>query len=60
MDQSYFAFGAGAQYDLTPKLSVLSNFTVAQVGASDTLTNKANLRFHSLQASGQKYMSSIY
>lgn len=34
-DQSYFAFGAGAQYDITRNVSVLSNIMIMKIGASD-------------------------
>jgi len=43
LDESYGAFGAGVQYDLTHNLSVLGNFTYAHVGASD-LYNKPSLQ----------------
>ncbi|MBS1915503.1 MAG: outer membrane beta-barrel protein [Bacteroidetes bacterium] len=42
LDQSYGAFGAGVQYDLTNHFSLLSNFTYAHVGAADKY-NKADL-----------------
>ena len=54
MDQSYFAFSAGAQYDLTPKISVLSNLTLAQVGASDVY-NKPSLQFRNLSFRSKVY-----
>jgi opacity protein-like surface antigen len=47
LDQSYASFALGAQYDLTPKLSVISNFSYAHVGASD-IYNKASLQFRNL------------
>jgi opacity protein-like surface antigen len=47
LDQSYGAFGAGLQYDLTRHISVLTNFTFAHVGASDAY-NKPDLRFRNL------------
>jgi len=47
LDQSYASFGAGAQYDLTPKFSLLSNFTYGQVGASDVY-NKPSLQARNL------------
>ncbi len=47
LDQSYAAFGAGAQYDLTHHLSVLSNISLMKVGAADKF-NKPNLRFRNL------------
>jgi hypothetical protein len=34
-DQSFFAFGAGAQYDITRNFSAISNIMVMKVGASD-------------------------
>lgn len=34
-DQSFFAFGAGAQYDITRNFSVVSNIMVMKIGASD-------------------------
>jgi hypothetical protein len=43
LDQSYAAFSAGAQYDLTTTFSVLSNLTYAHVGASDAY-NKPSLQ----------------
>ena len=54
MHQSYFAFSAGAQYDLTPKISVLSNLTLAQVGASDVY-NKPSLQFRNLSFRSKVY-----
>ena len=47
LDQSYASFGGGAQYDLTPKFSLLSNFTYGQVGASDVY-NKPSLQARNL------------
>jgi len=38
-DQSYFAFGAGAQYDITRNLSAISNISWMKVGASDQFNN---------------------
>jgi opacity protein-like surface antigen len=46
-DQSNFAFGAGAQYDITPKLSVNSMISYMKIGASDQF-NKPDLRFRNL------------
>jgi|SRR5664279_513358 len=34
-DQSYFAFGAGAQYDITRNFSAISNIMVMHIGAAD-------------------------
>jgi hypothetical protein len=34
-DQSFFAFGAGAHYDITRNFSLLSNIMVMKIGASD-------------------------
>ncbi|HVY75976.1 MAG TPA: DUF6089 family protein [Puia sp.] len=47
LDQSNFAFGVGAQYDLTPKLAVSSMFSLMKVGASDKY-NKPDLQFRNL------------
>lgn len=41
-DQSFFAFGAGAQYDITRNFSAISNIYIMKVGASDQYNN-ANL-----------------
>ena len=38
-DQSYFAFGAGAQYDITRNFSAISNISFMKVGASDQYNN---------------------
>lgn len=38
-DQSYFAFGGGAQYDITPNLAAISNIYFMKVGASDQYNN---------------------
>ncbi len=46
-DQSYFAFGAGAQYDITRNFSVLSNIMIMKIGASDQY-NKSDLVFRNL------------
>jgi hypothetical protein len=46
-DQSYFAFGAGAQYDITPKFAAISNISFMKVGASDQYNN-ADLVFRNL------------
>jgi hypothetical protein len=42
LDQSYGAFGIGAQYDLTSHFSVLSGFNLGKVGAADKF-NKIDL-----------------
>jgi hypothetical protein len=47
LDQSYGAIGAGIQYDLTPQLALLGNFTWARVGASDVY-NKPTLQARNL------------
>jgi hypothetical protein len=41
-DQSYFAFGAGVQYDVTRNFSVISNIMILKIGASDQF-NKPDL-----------------
>jgi hypothetical protein len=46
-DQSYFAFGAGAQYDITRNFSAISNISFMKIGASDQYNN-ANLVFRNL------------
>jgi hypothetical protein len=46
-DQSFFAFGAGAQYDITRNFSAISNISIMKVGASDQYNN-ANLVFRNL------------
>jgi opacity protein-like surface antigen len=46
-DQSYFAYGVGAQYDITRNLSVSSNINFLKVGASDQY-NKPELVFRNL------------
>ncbi len=46
-DQSYFAFGAGAQYDITRNFSVISNIMVMKIGASDQF-NAPDLVFRNL------------
>jgi hypothetical protein len=43
LDESYGAFGAGLQYDLTRNFSVLWDFTLGKVGASDAY-NKPDLK----------------
>ena len=43
LDQSYAAFGAGAQYDLTEHLSLLAGFNIGHVGAADKF-NKPDLQ----------------
>jgi hypothetical protein len=52
LDESYGAFGAGLQYDLTRHLSVLGNLSVAKVGASDAL-NKPSLQPRNLSFQSQ-------
>jgi len=47
LDQSYAAFGAGAQYDLTNHISVLTNFSLMKVGAADKY-NKPDLQARNL------------
>jgi opacity protein-like surface antigen len=47
LDQSNFAFGAGAQYDITRNLSVRSMISLMKVGASDQF-NRPNLQFRNL------------
>jgi hypothetical protein len=47
LEQSYGAFGAGLQYDLTDHISVLTNFTLAHVAAADAY-NKPSLHFRNL------------
>ncbi len=42
LDQSYGAFGIGAQYDLTNHFSILSGFNLGKVGAADKF-NKPDL-----------------
>jgi opacity protein-like surface antigen len=46
-DQSFFAFGAGAQYDITRNFSLNSNISLMQVGAADRF-NKPSLQFRNL------------
>src|SRR5665213_577653 len=46
-DQSFFAFGAGAQYDITRNFSLTSNISLMQVGAADKY-NRSNLQFRNL------------
>ena len=46
-DQSYFAFGAGAQYDITKNFSVISNIMFMKIGASDQF-NAPDLVFRNL------------
>jgi opacity protein-like surface antigen len=46
-DQSAFAFGFGAQYDITRNFSAISNISFMKVGASDQY-NSANLVFRNL------------
>jgi Domain of unknown function (DUF6089) len=52
LDQSYVAFGAGGQYDLTRHLSVLANLSVGKVGASD-IYNKPSLQARNLSFQSQ-------
>jgi hypothetical protein len=52
LDESYGAFGAGLQYDLTRHFSVLGNLSVAKVGASDAL-NKPSLQPRNLSFQSQ-------
>jgi hypothetical protein len=46
-DQSFFAFGAGVQYDITRNFSAISNISFMKVGASDQY-NKPDLVFRNL------------
>ena len=46
-DQSFFAFGVGAQYDITRNFSVTSNINIMKVGAADQYNNP-NLVFRNL------------
>jgi hypothetical protein len=50
-DQSFFAFGAGAQYDITRNFSAISNIMVMKIGASDQFNSPdlvaRNLSFQS-------------
>jgi Domain of unknown function (DUF6089) len=46
-DQSNFAFGAGAQYDITRNFSVISNINFMKLSASDQF-NKPDLVFRNL------------
>jgi hypothetical protein len=50
-DQSFFAFGIGAQYDITRNFSATSNISIMKVGASDQYNNPdlifRNLSFQS-------------
>ncbi len=46
-DQSNFAFGAGAQYDITRNFSAISNISFMKVSASDQFNN-ADLVFRNL------------
>jgi hypothetical protein len=50
-DQSFFAFGVGAQYDITRNFSATSNISIMKVGASDQYNNPdlvfRNLSFQS-------------
>jgi hypothetical protein len=38
-NQSFFAFGAGLQYDITRNFSAISNISFMKVGASDQFNN---------------------
>ena len=50
-DQSFFAFGAGVQYDITRNFSAISNISFMKIGASDAFNNPdlvfRNLSFQS-------------
>ncbi len=50
-DQSFFAFGAGVQYDITRNFSAVSNISFMKVGAADQFNNPdlvfRNLSFQS-------------
>jgi Outer membrane protein beta-barrel domain len=46
-DQSFFAFGAGVQYDITRNFSAISNISIMKVGATDQL-NSPDLVFRNL------------
>jgi hypothetical protein len=46
-DQSFFAFGAGVQYDITRNFSAVSNISLMKVGAADEFNNP-NLVFRNL------------
>lgn len=46
-NQSFFAFGAGVQYDITRNFSAVSNISFMKVGASDQFNNP-NLVFRNL------------
>lgn len=46
-DQSFFAFGAGVQYDITRNFSAISNIMVMKIGAADKY-NKPDLQFRNL------------
>jgi uncharacterized protein DUF6089 len=56
LDQSYAAFGASAQYDLTEHFSILSGFNLGHVGAADKFNKPdlqpRNLSFQSKIAEG--------
>jgi hypothetical protein len=47
LDESFFAFGFGAQYDITRNFSAISNINFMKVGASDQYNN-ADLVFRNL------------
>ena len=47
LDQSFFAFSIGGQYDINRNLSVNSNISLMKVGASDQF-NRPNLQFRNL------------
>lgn len=47
LDQSYFAFGAGLQYDFTEHFSVLGGFNIGHIGAADKF-NKPDLQARNL------------
>jgi len=52
LDQSYAAFGAGAQYDVTYHISILSNVSLMKVGAADKY-NRPDLQFRNLSFQSQ-------
>ncbi|HEX4852204.1 MAG TPA: DUF6089 family protein, partial [Puia sp.] len=52
LDQSNFAFGVGAQYDLTHHISVLSNLALLKVSAADKY-NKPDLQPRNLSFQSQ-------
>ena len=46
--QAHLAGGIGLEYDLTQHFSLLSNFTIGKVGASDAYSSQADLRARNL------------